>query len=186
MKIFLFDEYSKGKLEKICESTGSEVIKTDTMQNSHPFLKEGTFFLDSVDLLIIEITHISQMMYFVLAQAILVNKPTLCVYKKNKPPREVLYYIRKRKAPRPIKTFSYTDKDIKTSIQHFVNIHDPHHAMHDTKPSIKYTLRLTPTIERYLDWMSKQQGKTKADLIRFMLEESALRDYDYTDPEGDR
>lgn len=41
-------------------------------------------------------------------------------------------------------------------------------------PSIKFTLRITPTIERYLQWKSQQTGLSKADVLREFIEKDLI------------
>ena len=36
--------------------------------------------------------------------------------------------------------------------------------------SIKFTLRLSPRLERYLEWRAEKSGKNKADFVRGQLE----------------
>lgn len=41
-------------------------------------------------------------------------------------------------------------------------------------PSIKFTLRITPTIERYLQWKSQESGLSKADVLREFIENDLI------------
>jgi hypothetical protein len=45
--------------------------------------------------------------------------------------------------------------------------------------SVKFTLRLTPKIERYLNWKAEQKKSNKADFVRQQLEEMMKHDEDY-------
>ena len=50
-------------------------------------------------------------------------------------------------------------------------------------PSIKFTLRLTPVMDRYLQWKSQRLGMRKADCLRqFIQEELIKKDTEY--PQG--
>ena len=42
----------------------------------------------------------------------------------------------------------------------------PNQLISGEMPSIKFTLRLTPKVDRYLNWKAKRLKKTKADLLR--------------------
>lgn len=47
-------------------------------------------------------------------------------------------------------------------------------------PSIKFTLRITPTIERYLQWKSQESGLSKADVLREFIEKDLIeKDSDF-------
>jgi len=171
MIVYLHDEKTKGVLQRLCIKHGLSVLTPrDVQRRKRSSAKpKHDFFLDEVDLLIFEITRPTQTMQFILAQAILAEKPTLCLYGKNQPPIELLQVIKYRSAPRPIKTFSYTDRNLSSAIAQFIQLNDPESQQHDDAPAIKFTLRLTPRIERYLTQYTKVQKISKADYIRALL-----------------
>jgi hypothetical protein len=41
-------------------------------------------------------------------------------------------------------------------------------------PDIKFTLRITPSIERYLDWKAKNEKISKADYVRKVLNDDVI------------
>ena len=41
-------------------------------------------------------------------------------------------------------------------------------------PSIKFTLRITPSLERYLQWKSQETGLSKADFLRDFLQKEVI------------
>lgn len=173
MRIYLHDEKTGGLMIAQCNQMGVDLL-TPEIVRSRDSLPEGyNFFLDQVDALIIEITHPTRDIQFILAQAILAQKPALCLYAKNQSPRELLAHIKKRSAPRPLKTFSYTEVTLPIAINKFIKQHDPAQQEHQHVPSIKYTLRLTPYQEQYLAELSEERGMTKADLIRSIIQEKA-------------
>jgi len=48
------------------------------------------------------------------------------------------------------------------------------------KPTIKFTLRLTPSIDQYLDWKAEKNNLSKADYLRKLLKEKIIpNDGDY-------
>jgi len=181
MRVYVHDEKTEGVALDVCTKLGVDIL-TPEIVRSRDALPEGfDFFLDQVDALIIEITEPTRDIQFILAQAILAGKPTLCLYAKNQPPRELLSHIKQKTAPRPIKTFSYVDATLAGAIKKFMRQHDPDHQDYDDVPSIKYTLRLTPRIERYLSWRSTRDTLSKADLIRDILKKSSEQDEPYSD-----
>ncbi len=49
-------------------------------------------------------------------------------------------------------------------------------------PTIKFTLRITPTMERYLQWKSKKTGLSKADFLRQVVQDQIIaKDQEYRD-----
>lgn len=179
MKVFLYDRHTKGVLECSSKKTTAEVIAISSLSEHKNMSQAVAHFLDQVDALLIEITDPTDLEHFILAQAVLADKPTLCLYQKNRPPRKLLDYIRSRKTPRSIKTFSYSPSTVDEAIESFIRRHNPDSLDDVHMPSIKYTLRLTPFIDQYLDWVSRQQSKTKANMIRSILIDAAERDEDY-------
>ncbi|MBI4121808.1 MAG: hypothetical protein HY461_00595 [Parcubacteria group bacterium] len=52
----------------------------------------------------------------------------------------------------------------------------------DELPSIKFTLRITSSMERYLQWKSKQTGMSKADFLRQRIQKEIIeKDTEYRD-----
>lgn len=179
MKIYVHDNKTGGVIADLCAETGADLLMPTDIAKRKTMPNGVDFFLDEVDALIMEVTHPNQDMQFVLAQAILSEKPTLCLYAKNQAPRQLLSYVKKRSASRPIKTYSYMDETLSRAVTNFVQAHNPEKEKEDDVPSIKYTLRLTPRIDRYLDWISQEQRISKADLIRSTLTTIARADEEY-------
>lgn len=181
MKAYIHDEKTSGIIAKTCEKIGVDILTPKMVKNRRSAPQGIDFFLDEVDFLILEITKPTQVMNFILAQAIIAQKSTLCMYAKNQPPRNILSYIKKRSAPRSVKTFSYTERNLSSTVERFVQLHDPRTQEHDDHPSIKFTLRLTPHIERYLSWYSESHDISKADHIREILTQKAKENDQYLD-----
>ncbi|PIW36615.1 MAG: hypothetical protein COW24_04370 [Candidatus Kerfeldbacteria bacterium CG15_BIG_FIL_POST_REV_8_21_14_020_45_12] len=181
MRIYLHDNKTQGRLERLCKRAGLEVLTHEEVMTRDTMPEGVNFFLDQVDALILEVTNPTQEIYFVLAQAMLTNKPTLCLYAKNQTPQELISYVKRRPAPRPIKTFSYTGATLIRSLTDFLIRQDPDQLEYDDIPSIKYTVRLTPKVDRYLKWISQQKKMNKADFLRDLLTTMAVEDPDFKD-----
>lgn len=136
--------------------------------------------LQRVHGLILEITEPTPELHYLLAQAVILNKPTLCLYRKNKPPRDILSHLHKQNIPSRIVTKNYTVSTLEVVVQSFLQSIDTKITLTET-PTIKFTLRLTPTIEQYLEWLAKQQpaNANKAEYIRALLKRAALQDSEY-------
>ncbi|MDP3970874.1 MAG: hypothetical protein Q8P90_04180 [bacterium] len=134
--------------------------------------------LDWVDGVIIDIADTSPDMHYVLAQAIILQKPTLCLYKKNNRPREILAHLRRKNIPKSLEIKSYTESNISDVIHIFLSrkvIEDKESEV----PSIKFTLRLTPSLDNYLTWLAETKKINKAEFIRGILKQSKKSDDDY-------
>ena len=183
MRVYVHDTKTGGEIETFCKKAGLDVLTHEEVMARDASPADVSFFLDEVDALIIEITHPTQQVHFILAQAILADKPALCLYGKNQAPRELLSYIKKRPAPRPIKTFSYTAPTLLLALKNFVVRHDDGQDENEDLPTIKYTLRMSPRIDRYLQWVTETNGINKADFLRELLARVAEEDVAYN--EGD-
>lgn len=179
MKAYVHDEKTDGKLAELCLTAGIEVLTYEEVKKRKQMPTGYNIFLDQVDVLIMEITRPTQNIHFILAQAILARKPTLCLYGKNQPPRELLQFIKQKEAPRPMKTYSYTEMTLSNAVESFIRLNDPDAAEKEDIPSVKFTIRFTPRNERYLTWYSEKYGITKADYIRDLINREAQEDKDY-------
>ncbi|MEK7540498.1 MAG: hypothetical protein AAB558_04600 [Patescibacteria group bacterium] len=175
MKVFIFDDQTDGRIQQLVERAQVEIVSTHSLYGEtlpvERSLFDGKAFesLAPVDMLILEITEGNPDVNYLLAQAVLQQKPTLCLYKKNREPRDLLNYLIKRGTPKCITTHAYSENSLANFVDRFLAATTllPGH-MEDT-PSIKFTLRLTPQVDRYLEYKSKKVNRTKADLLRDWL-----------------
>lgn len=175
MKIFIFDEQTDGRIQHLVEQAQVEVVSSDSLyggteQIQRPLFDGKSFeSLAMVDMLILEITEANPNVNYLLAQGVLQQKPTLCLYKKNKEPRDLLNYLIKRGTPKCITTHAYSEKSLANFVERFLATTTllPNHL--EDSPSIKFTLRLTPQVDRYLDWKAKKMNRSKADVLRDWL-----------------
>lgn len=178
MNIFVHDNKTGGEVEKLCEAYDVAILTEEAVQQIEP-IDVHEFFLDSIDLLILEITKPSQETQFVLAQALLAETPLLCLYAKNQTPRQLLEYIRKKRAPRKVKTYAYLEHELPMVIDKFIRRFDPRVNAEDDIPSQKFTMRLSPRLDRYIEWNAKRNSESKADSIRRLLTNSMEEDPTY-------
>jgi len=127
--------------------------------------------------LILEITEITPQITYLLAQAMFMKKPLLCLYEKSKPPREFLMLIRKKHCPDFIIMKSYTLQKIEATLNPFLASLSS--EVMQTVANIKFTLRISPKIEQYLQWKAKQEGMTKANYLRNLLLALQQEDREY-------
>ena len=178
MIIYLFDP-TNSKVNTYLNQGGIEIWrKPQDVENMEVWDSLGRNPLERVDAMVLEISQINPQVNYLLAQAILLQKNTLCVYKKANPPRAFLMYLHKKNVPRCIQFKAYTDKALQGIVHNFLKHLKPTVALEEI-PYIKFTLRITDSIEKYLTWKSKQQKKNKADLIRHDIEKQMADDEDY-------
>lgn len=134
--------------------------------------------LEHVDGIILEISYPADELHYILAQAIVLGRPTLCLYPKNREPKEVLWHLGKPGVPKSVHTRAYTSTDIREILDKFLKSIDQTIRLQDI-PNIKFTLRLTPAIEHYLDWLARYKKINKADYIRQLLKDDADKNIDY-------
>lgn len=128
-------------------------------------LKSGRGTLAQMDGLIIEITKFDPQITNLLAQAMTQKKPTCCLYHRYKPPRDTLVFLNKKSVPKFIKTDSYTEDILERPLLNFLK-NVPGKGVGVEIPSIKFTLRITPQIEKYLHWRTHNTDLSKADFLR--------------------
>lgn len=192
MKVFIFDERTAGRIQQLVERAQIQVIsphqlygETEAVQRP---MYDGKQFesLAMVDILILEITDANPGVNFLLAQAVLQQKPTLCLYQKNHEPRDLLNYLIKKGTPKCITTHAYFAGSLPNQIDRFLSEVSKLPLAIEEIPSIKFTLRLTPQVDRYLDWKAKKIKKTKADLLRDWLRLKIDEDGEYLRKKGKR
>lgn len=159
---------SRNNIAGFVRQTGAQVW---TNVNDVPpnILAAGQFnLLEQVDAIILEIAHPAEELLYVLAQAIILRKPTLCLYPVKNVPIDIVQHLSKKTIPSTVKTRPYETSAVGEMVQKFLGQIDQSIIVSDI-PHIKFTLRLTPSLERYLDWLNAQQQINKADFIRQML-----------------
>lgn len=134
--------------------------------------------LERVDAIVLEITESDPDVQYVLAQAIILQKPTMCVYAKNREPREMLTQLAKKTIPKCIHTKSYTGITLQPVLQKFIQSIQPEYSI-DEIPNIKFTLRLTKTLDNYLAWLARERNLNKAEYMRGLIQKELDQDDTY-------
>lgn len=171
MKIFLLNK-APTDLARILEDAKVNVLTTV----SHiPDAQSAGFAwtaLEHVDAIILEISYPAEELHYILAQAIVLGRPTLCLYPRNREPQQVLLHLSKPGVPKSVQTKSYSSTNVREVLGKFLSSIDRTVTLQDI-PNIKFTLRLTPAIEHYLEWLARYQKINKADYIRKLLKDDA-------------
>ncbi|MFH0819310.1 MAG: hypothetical protein V1898_04910 [Patescibacteria group bacterium] len=178
MIIYLFDQQKTALSDFLNQSDIELRQKSQDSGNIETWDQMGMNPLERIDAMILEITETNSQINYLLAQAILLHKNTLCLYRKNNPPRQLLLYLKKKNVPRCLQVKAYSEAALKDLFLKFVKNIKPHIQIAET-PHIKYTLRMTENIEKYLNWKSKQAKLNKADFIRDEINRMAEADEEY-------
>lgn len=115
-------------------------------------------------------------MSYVIALAIARNKPVLFLLARGQSVPEELSKISAGKSIKKLLTIAFfTPLKIGAVVQDFFDKKIVLENYYD----IKFTLRLNREIDRYLQWKSKRLKKTKAKLVRQIIEDYAQADQGY-------
>lgn len=138
----------------------------------------GAMLLQKVDAMIIEISEFDPEISYLLAYAILQKKPTLCLHRRGVSPERTLKYLAIDKRPEFMKIKSYSYKNLEETLLKFVKGFSPDGTIEE-HPKIKFTLRVTSEIDKYLHFKTHNTKKTKAEFLREEIKELMKKDKDW-------
>lgn len=124
--------------------------------------------LDAMQAILVEGSTPDPQSGYLLAYAIAQKRPLLYLYNRGEAAPEVLRYLNVKDIPKHIVVQTYTPEKLERSVEEFLR------SLGNVKvreaPRIKFTLRLTKTIDDYLDFKTRNTKKTKADYLREEIE----------------
>lgn len=150
--------FSQQDLERIDESGEGMIEQVDgiIIENSKPIAESGY-------LVAIALTH---------------KKPILYLTEKGRPDNKNLAQLKKEPtAAKLLMLESYTDKELEKIVIDFLQLVEQ--GTGREMASIKFTLRITKRIERYLQWKTHNTSTSKADYLRHIIEDLISNDKDY-------
>jgi predicted DNA-binding protein len=140
--------------------------------------QSGEGLLEKMDALIIEGTKPLPESGYYIAIALAHKKPILYLSDKNKTINQTLFQLRKDgNATGLLKLEYYTDASLEKIVMDFLQ--EVGRGDSRQNPTIKFTLRITPRIERYLYWRTHNTKISKADFLREMIEKLIDDDQGY-------
>ena len=167
MRIYLSEtenlQTEKGEtLPKILQRLGAHVVG-----------KEDEADFDKVDAVIVNGQDENSQQAYVIALALAKQKSVLYLLAKGQAISTRVESLRADKKLKDYFSFSYfSKKKLAGLIENFVRKSEQGNLVE--VPSIKFTLRITPSIERYLQWKSKELGLSKADFLRNVIENDVM------------
>lgn len=142
------------------------------------FRESGQTLLEQMDALIIEATERSPENGYLVALALTHKKPTLFLYEKGREiDKNLLQLQRDKNAMQLLQIQNYTEERLKKYLLDFLSFAEKKGGKEI--PKIKFTLRITPRIERYLHWKTHNTKKSKADFLREQIEKMMEEDEEF-------
>jgi len=141
--------------------------------------ESGGLVLNEMDSFIIDGTENSPDIGYLMALAIAEKKPAIYLYEKGAPAQEIIKQLLTKKLPASLQLKNYTPQYLEKIILDFLRTFKGQ-AVKEV-PRIKFTLRITPSIEKYLHYKIHNTTKSKADFLREYIERIMKLDKDYED-----
>lgn len=129
--------------------------------------------LERMNAFIIEGTTSDPEVGFLLAHAIALKKPTLYVYRRGTVP-QIFSRLSQRELPSFVRVVAYDDEKLAGLVLSFLKSIEGV-AMREV-PRIKFTLRVTNSIEEYLHFKTHNTKLSKADYLREQIEHQMEQD----------
>jgi len=129
--------------------------------------------MEKIDAIILSAQDQDPQSAYIIALALSQKKPILCLVPKGQRLPESFSLLKNNRAlAKHLHTCFYTPINLKEGIYKFLQKIEG--AERKETPSVKFTLRITPSMERYLLWKSKKTGLSKADFLRQAIKESII------------
>lgn len=132
--------------------------------------------LEQMDAFIIEGTTSDPEIGFLIAHAIALKKPTLYLYRRGTVP-QIFSRISQRELPCFVKVLAYDEEKLNSAILAFLKSIEGV-AIREV-PRIKFTLRVTASIEEYLHFKTHNTKLSKADYLRERIEKLMEKDEEW-------
>lgn len=140
-----------------------------------------TISYNDIDAVVLEGTHISSDAIYIIATALAYKKPVLYLIEKGTTIPDQLSYVRRDKnLSKNFHLIFYNGKnnDFDSRILEFLDRLESGVLFRD-RVNIKFTLRITTRIERYINWKSVNVKKSKAEYVRDLLIKTMSSDEKY-------
>ncbi len=139
----------------------------------------GQTMLDKMDGLVLEGSEASHQAGYLVAYAIANHKPVLYLVEKGKAIEPALKDLENSRVSARFFTAShYSNASLAKMLGQFIKKVEVISGVE--APMIKFTLRITPLIDRYLHWKTHNTPLTKADFMRkVFIDEVIKKDKDY-------
>jgi hypothetical protein len=141
--------------------------------------KSDIYIFNQIEAIIIEGTKLNQEASYILALALSQKKPVLFLVSKGTLLNEKINKLTKdKKLSGYFKLYFYNENNLEKILSRFIDLIGVGDSRKELA-SIKFTLRLTPKMERYLSWRITNTKMRKADYLRLLLSNIIGKDEDY-------
>lgn len=161
-------------IETTTSAEGAEGLPDDMIKAAE---HRSEPLLEQMDALIIEGSSADSEIGYLLAFAIARKKPTLYLTDRTTSSFNPLRYLPAKSLPKNLMLKTYTKEGLEGIVMTFLRSIDAG-AIREV-PSIKFTLRITPSIDKYLDWKTHNTDGTKADFLREEIDRMVKDDEQY-------
>ncbi|MBU1164336.1 hypothetical protein KKA15_02105 [Patescibacteria group bacterium] len=142
------------------------------------FRAAGQTLLEQMDSLVIDATIKSPENGYLVALALTHKKPTLFLHEKGTDVDSNLLSLQKDKNTAAFLVLQdYQEEKLKKYLLEFLQFAEKKGGKEI--PKIKFTLRITPKIERYLHWKTHNTKKSKADFLRERIDKMIEEDEEF-------
>jgi len=189
---FTADEQADEKLQSMFSAivdrlseAGVSVLSNLAARNVSSFSSQdlekigsGEAMVERVDAVIIEGSRSLPETGYLVAIALAHKKPILYLTEKSRPVNKNLYHLtRDTSTAKLLHLKSYSESTLTKVLLDFLS--GVERGEGKEVPNIKFTLRITARIERYLQWKTHNSKLTKADYLRHIIEEIIDADEEY-------
>lgn len=165
------------RLADVYVSTNTEAdevqVSAEVMADSR---EHNVPLLERMDAFLLEGTTSDPEIGFLLAHAIALKKPVLYLYQRGSVP-QVFSHLSQRELPKYIKVVAYDQATLGRQVTDFLRATSGVRLRE--VPRIKFTLRITPSIEEYLHFKTHNTKLTKADYLRQDIERAMEADEEW-------
>ncbi|MFA6421846.1 MAG: hypothetical protein WCV92_00345 [Candidatus Buchananbacteria bacterium] len=138
----------------------------------------GESILKKIDAIIIDSNSSTEESGYLIALALTHKKPILYLAEKgNVLDRHLSGLLKNKDVAKILKVAFYYDQNLEKVILKFITEIETGYGIEN--PNIKFTLRITSRIERYLYWKTHNTKTSKADYLRDILEKMIAEDEEY-------
>lgn len=157
----------KKQMVKYCVQNGLTVTlssqKTTVVNREE--LEKGDLGLAAFDFFIIEVSCDDPQVGFLLAFALMKKRPVLCLFESGRQPCVPDFLKLEKKFSAFLTIESYLEKNFKKKIDKFLGKILAREEF-DDQATIRFTFRISPRIDHYLEWRTHNTNFSKAELLR--------------------
>lgn len=148
----------------------NEELEKEAIENREKWYKQSIHEVQKADLVVVEISYPSTAnVGHELTYALEIGKPVIAIYHKDREP-----VFLKGREDEKLLLFEYNDGDLESildaALEYATNVQD-----------VRFNFFISPSIGRYLDWVSKNKRIPRAVYLRELIEEEMKNNSEYNE-----